>query len=66
MDKNLEIWHKFHAFYQGSDYKTKDLADCLEVSCRTIQRWLKDTTTPPLDKLQLLCKYLSQKENQHP
>lgn len=62
MDKELEEWYKLHKFhfYSGS-YQTKDLADYLDVSSRTIQRWLKEKTRPSKEQLLKISKYL--KEN---
>ncbi|MDO8749224.1 MAG: hypothetical protein Q7J72_08960 [Candidatus Omnitrophota bacterium] len=63
MDKELQEWynlHKFH-FYSGS-YETKDLANFLVVSPRTIQRWLKESTKPNKAQLVQINKYLAQKE----
>ena len=59
MDKELEDWYKLHKFYSGMDYLTKDLAECLRVSTRTIQRWIKGRTTPNKEKLSLIKEYLS-------
>ncbi|MCX5707721.1 MAG: helix-turn-helix transcriptional regulator [Candidatus Omnitrophica bacterium] len=64
MDKNLEEWyelHKFH-FYSGS-YETKDLAEFIGVSERTIQRWLKDKTKPNDKQLAKIRKYLEKQES---
>jgi uncharacterized protein YjcR len=63
MDKELEEWfklHKFH-FYSGS-YETKDLANFLGVSPRTIQRWLKEKTKPSKEQLARIKLYLAKKE----
>ncbi|UCD15585.1 MAG: helix-turn-helix transcriptional regulator [Candidatus Omnitrophota bacterium] len=62
MEKELAEWHKLHTFYQGCDYQTKELADYLKVSCRTIQRWLKGTTQPPDKKLRRIKEYLANKK----
>mgnify|MGYP001561741758 CR=1 FL=1 len=60
MDTELEEWYKLHKFYMG-EYRTKDLAQYLKVSPRTIQRWLKDQTKPSKEQLVQIAKYL--KEN---
>jgi len=59
MDKELEGWYKLHKFhlYSGS-YETKDLANYLKVSPRTIQRWLKEKTKPSMEQLARINKYL--------
>jgi len=60
MDKELEEWHKLHKFhfYSGS-YETKDLANFLDVSSRTIQRWLKEKTKPNKEQLNKISLYLA-------
>ena len=62
MDKELEEWHKLHKFhfYSGS-YETKELAEYLGVSPRTIQRWIKEKTKPNKEQLSQISRYL--KEN---
>lgn len=63
MEKELEEWFKLHKFhsYSGS-YETKDLANFLGVSPRTIQRWLKEKSKPNKARLTQINKYLTQKE----
>lgn len=63
MEQELEEWHKLHKFhfYSGS-YQTKDLANYLGVSTRTIQRWLKEKTKPNKEQLGLIGKYLKESE----
>lgn len=67
MEKELEEWHKLHKFhlYSGS-YETKDLANFLGVSPRTIQRWLKEKTKPNKEQLAQIKKYLSERESKIP
>ena len=59
MDKELQEWYKLHQFhlYSGS-YETKELAEFLGVSMRTIQRWLKEKTRPSKEQLARINKYL--------
>lgn len=59
MDKELEEWHKLHKFhfYSGS-YETKELAEYLGVSPRTIQRWIKEKAKPHKEQLLKISKYL--------
>jgi len=64
MEKELKQWHDLHKFYCGSDYLTKDLAQYLKSSPRTIQRWLKGVTHPGQDILKLIKKYLAEKATQ--
>ena len=65
MEKELEEWYKLHKFhlYSGS-YETKDLAGYLEVSPRTLQRWLKEKTKPNKQQLAKIKRYLAQKESE--
>jgi len=67
MNKELEEWYKLHKFhlYSGS-YETKDLADFLGVSPRTIQRWLKGKTEPRKEQLARIKRYLVEKESKIP
>lgn len=62
MKKELEDWFKLHKFYMG-DYQTKDLAEYLKISARTIQRWLKEKGNPNPEQLVLIKRYLDTKEN---
>jgi len=57
----MEEWLKQHKFYRYDDYLTKELAEYLKVSPRTIQRWIKGKTCPNKKKLNLIKKYLSEK-----
>ena len=59
--KELEEWEKLHNFYMGSDYLTKDLADFLNVTSKTIQRWLKGSSRPSKKKLEKIKIYLARK-----
>ena len=63
MDRELEEWYKLHKlhFYSGS-YETKDLANFLKVTPRTIQRWLKDKSKPSKEQVTQIKRYLA--ENQ--
>ena len=64
MDKELEEWYKLHQFhlYSGS-YETKDLANFLSVSPRTIQRWLKNKSKPSKEQLAQIKRYLAERES---
>jgi len=59
MLKELDDWKKLHDFhlYSGA-YETKDLAAFLNVSTRTVQRWLKGTAQPDRHQLAQIGKYL--------
>ena len=64
MDKELEEWYKLHKFhfYSGS-YETKDLAEYLGVSPRTIQRWIRENTKPDKEQLAQINRYLKENES---
>jgi len=66
MEKELEQWQKLHEFhlYAGS-YETKDLANYLVVSTRTIQRWIKEKTRPSKEQLAQIRRYLAQNETKN-
>ena len=59
MERELEEWYQLHKFhlYSGS-YETKDLANFLRVSPRTIQRWLKEKSRPTKEQLAQIKRYL--------
>lgn len=60
MKKELEEWLKLHRFHLHSgSYRTKDLADYLGVSTRTIQRWLVEKSTPTEEELAKITQYLN-------
>lgn len=61
MVNEFEEWLKLHKFYLYHGYLTKDLAEYLKVSPRTIQRWMQGQTRPNKKKLALIKKYLSRK-----
>jgi len=63
MDKELEEWYKLHKlhFYSGS-YQTKDLANFLGISPRTIQRWLKEKSKPSKEQLAHIKRYLAEND----
>ena len=61
MDKELEEWYKLHRFYMG-DYQTKDLANYLRISPRTVQRWIKEKAKPNATQLSQIKKYLESKQ----
>lgn len=62
MDKELEEWLNLHKtyLYTGS-YQTKDLANYLGVSPRTIQRWIIEKTIPTKEQLMRIKAYLGPK-----
>lgn len=63
MDNELQEWRKLHEFYMYSgDYQTKELATFVNVSERTIQRWLKEKTKPNEKQLAMIGRYLESKK----
>lgn len=61
MDKELQEWYSLHKFYfYCGSYETKELANLLGVSPRTIQRWLKEKTKPNEAQLAQIRIYLEQ------
>lgn len=65
MEKELEEWYNLHKFhlYAGS-FQTKELANYLRVSPRTIQRWLKGKGKPSTEQLILISKFLDASESE--
>ena len=64
MNNPLEEFKKLHQFYCGGfDYQTKEIAEYLKVSTRTIQRWMKGKTAPSEDELSKIQAYLTSKKN---
>ena len=61
MHPTLEEWVKLHKFYKGFNFLTKDLAEYLNVSPRTIQRWIRGKTSPKAEKLAKIKSYLERK-----
>ena len=62
----FEEWKKLHEFYKYSSYLTKDLADFLKVSVRTVQRWIKGVATPDGEKCEKIKIYLLEKSKNPP
>lgn len=62
MENPIEEFKELHEFYAGYDYQTKELAQYLGVSTRTIQRWMKGKTTPSNDEIEKIEAYLMAKK----
>jgi transcriptional regulator with XRE-family HTH domain len=60
MDDRLKQWVDWHKG-QISSFYTKDLAEYLGISTRTIQRWMGERTRPNEEQLQKISQYV--KEN---
>jgi len=64
MNNPLEEFKKLHQFHHGGfDYQTKEIAEYLKVSTRTIQRWMKGKTAPSEDELNKIQSYLNSKKS---
>lgn len=57
----LEEFKRLHNTFLYIDYKTSDLAKYLNVSRRTVERWLSSKYIPSESKMKLIKKYLSSK-----
>lgn len=62
MKNPFEEFRELHKFYAGFDYRTKEIAEYLNVSTRTIQRWLKGKTGPSKSQLKKIQAYLNSKK----
>lgn len=61
MKNPIEEFKKLHEFYGSFDYQTKELAEYVCVSTRTIQRWMKGKTAPSDDEIKKIKAYLMAK-----
>ena len=61
MEKEIEELKKLHQFYLYHDYKTGEIAKKLNVSPRTVRRWLSGKTKPSDEKLKQIRKFLDEK-----
>ena len=62
MENPIVEFKKIHEFYGGFDYQTKELAEYLGVSTRTIQRWMKGKTAPSDKETEKIKAYLMTKK----
>jgi len=62
MKNPLEEYKRLHNFYMYSDYLTKELAAYINVSTRTIQRWMKGKNKPPEAKIKKIEAFLDSKK----
>lgn len=61
MEQNpLEEFKKLHKTYLYSDYKISDLAKYLNVSRRSVERWLSGKCHPSEKRIKKITEYLSQ------
>ena len=61
MENPIGEFKRLHEFYGGFDYKTKELAEYLDVSTRTVQRWMKGKTAPSDGETKKIKAYLTAK-----
>ncbi|MCK4802501.1 helix-turn-helix transcriptional regulator, partial [bacterium] len=61
MEKELQELKELHQFYLYYDYKTGEIARELNVSTRTVQRWLSGKAIPSEEKLKQIRKLLNKK-----
>ncbi len=62
MENPLKEWQELHRFYKYSGYLTKELAEYIGVSTRTIQRWMKGKNNPPEAKIKKIEAFLRNKK----
>ncbi len=58
MENPIGEFKRLHEFYGGFDYQTKELAEYLNVSTRTVQRWMKGKTAPSDGEMKKIKAYL--------
>lgn len=64
MNNPFDEFRKLHKFYAGGyDYQTKELAEHLGVTTRTIQRWLIGKTHPSESQMKHIQAYLNGKKD---
>ena len=61
MENPIEEFKQKHQFHGGLDYQTKELAQFIGVSARTIQRWMKGKTAPSDEENKKIKAYLASK-----
>lgn len=54
----FEEYKKLHKLYLYSDYSISDLAKYLDISRRTVERWLSGKYLPSENQLKLISDYL--------
>ena len=62
MAKEIEEFRELHKIYLYVDYKISDLAKRLNVSRKTIERWLNGKVQPNKEQLKEIRKYLDEKK----
>lgn len=62
MIKEIEEFRELHKVYLYIDYKISDLAKRLNVSRKTVERWLSGKAQPSKEQLKEIRKYLDEKK----
>ena len=62
MAKEIEEFRELHKVYLYVDYKISDLAKRLNVSRKTVERWLSGKAQPNKEQLKEIRKYLDEKK----
>lgn len=62
MENPIEEFKALHISYSGYDYQTKELAQYLGISTRTVQRWMRGKTAPSDDEIKKIKAYLTAKK----
>ncbi len=62
MAKEIEEFKELHKTYLYVDYKISDLAKRLNVSRKTVERWLSGKAQPNKEQLKEIRKYLDEKK----
>ena len=62
MAKEIEEFRELHKIYLYVDYKISDLAKRLNISRRTVERWLSGKAQPSKEQLKEIGKYLAGKK----
>ena len=61
MENAIGEFKRLHELYGGFDCQTKELAEYLDVSTRTVQRWMKGKTAPSDSEMKKIKAYLTAK-----
>ncbi len=62
MAKEIEEFRELHKIYLYVDYKISDLAKRLNISRKTVERWLSGKAQPSKEQLKEIKKYLDGKK----
>lgn len=62
MVKEIEEFKELHKVYLYVDYKISDLAKRLNISRKTVERWLSGKAQPNKEQLKEMRKYLDEKK----